>query len=377
MRLKNAISQWVAGISICMLLPAVATMVSSGANAEKATQPSKPGIILVPGAKAEAFKKAAKAVRAVEPDQYLHEEFSPGITRIDLASEVNPAGFGDFEGVVLVPPSTQARKNRIITVNGKFAGLVLVEPAAATEPVAESADEIKVPEDLSEEVDDPFEGINRFFFGVNELLDHILIEPTARMYHVIVPEPFRIGIANAVNNIRSPVILANDILQGNRQGASDTIVRFMVNSTIGLGGLIDAAGYMGVQRHSEDFGQTLAVWGVGPGPYMVLPVLGPSNPRDIVGKGVDTAINPLTWILFDQPLEVRMAPSAVELVVGRESILDDYATLRAGSPDLYLSVRDIYSDKRQTEIDNGDVTGDPIPSASMPPSSVTPNVNPF
>ncbi len=197
------------------------------------------------------------------------------------------------------------------------------------------------------------------------------------MYHIIIPEPFRIGIANAVNNIRSPVILANDVLQGNRQGASDTIVRFMVNSTIGLGGLIDAAGYMGVQRHSEDFGQTLAVWGVGPGPYMVLPVLGPSNPRDIVGKGVDTAINPLTWILFDQPLEVRMAPSAVELVVGRESILDDYATLRAGSPDLYLSVRDIYSDKRQTEIDNGDVTGDPIPSASMPPSSVTPNVNPF
>src|SRR4029079_12503404 len=242
MRLKNAISRWVAGMSICMLLPAAAVMFGLPASAEKVTQTSKPGIILVPEAKAEPSKKAARAVPMVEPDQYLHEEFSPGITRVDFASEVNPAGFGDFEGVVLVPPSTPRRKNRIITVNGEFAGLVLVEPAAATEPVAESADEIKVPEDLSEEVDDPFEGINRFFFGVNELLDHILIEPTARMYHVIVPAPFPLGIPNAVNNIRSPVILANDILQGNRQGASDTIVRFMVNSTIGLGGLIDAAG---------------------------------------------------------------------------------------------------------------------------------------
>jgi phospholipid-binding lipoprotein MlaA len=151
----------------------------------------------------------------------------------------------------------------------------------------------------------------------------------------------------------------------------------MVNSTIGIGGLVDAAGYMGVQYHSEDFGQTLAVWGMGPGPYMVVPVLGPSNPRDLTGKVVDTAFNPLTWVLWDAPLEERLAPGGVELLVGRESILDDYESLRKTSPDLYASVRSIYGDKRQTEISNGDVTGEPIPGVTtLPPNSVM-TVKPF
>jgi phospholipid-binding lipoprotein MlaA len=377
-------------MGICMLLPALLVIAQPlpGLGAERGEDRlSSPGLERV--GKAAKIKKKKKTA-SKKPDQYLRAEFGDMTLHIEPAATVRGSsrqagsqalaaqepplhGYGTFEGVVLVPPSDGG------------SGMVLVEPAAQTEPVMETAgeaqipdDEVQIPEDLREEQADPFEPVNRFFFGLNEVLDHLILEPAARVYHVALPEPVRQGVSNAVRNLGSPVILANDILQGTRQGASDTIVRFMVNSVIVIGGLVDAAGYMGVQYHSEDFGQTLAVWGVGPGPYMVLPVFGPSNPRDAVGIVVDTALNPLTWILFDAPVEERFAPSAIELLVGREAILEDYANLRKTSPDLYVSVRDIYGEKRQTEISNGDVTGETIPGAtSLPPTSVMTPFRPF
>jgi phospholipid-binding lipoprotein MlaA len=372
MFLRDAVNGVIAGIGICMLLPALIAIAEPGIafSAERTLS-----------GKVANRAKSEKIQRPVveQADQYLHSEFADTTIRIEPAAQSNAAilrpeteptplhGYGTFEGVVLVAPALPG------------SGVVLVEPAAETAPVVETAEEeVEVPEDLSEEQEDPFESLNRLFFGFNEVLDHLVLEPTARIYHGVVPPPIRQGISNAVRNLGSPVILANDILQGNRQRASDTIVRFMVNSTIGIGGLVDAAGYMGVQYHQEDFGQTLAVWGAAPGPYMVVPVLGPSNPRDVTGKIVDTAFNPLTWILLDAPIEERLAPSGVELVVGREAILDDYASLRKTSPDLYASVRDIYGQIRQTEISNGDVTGEPIPGiTSLPPNTMGTTVNPF
>ena len=379
MSLRDAISGVDAGAGICMLLPALLAFARPEAalGAEKLTD--RLSLLAHEALRKHAnpgkSKRVHQAVTAAA-DQYLQNEFYGPAIQIEPAGVGGKSGvqmkqtpplhgYGTFEGVVIVPPAAHG------------AGLVLVEPAAAAGPASQTAGDEQIPKDLSEQEEDPFESFNRGIFGINEMLDHLVLEPTARIYHTIIPPPVRQGITNAVRNISSPVTLANDILQGNRQRASDTMVRFMVNSTIGLGGLVDAAGYMHVAYHSEDFGQTLAVWGAVPGPYMVVPVLGPSNPRDLAGKLVDTAFNPLTWILFDAPLEERLAPSAVELVSGREAILDDYASLRKTSPDLYASVRDIYGQVRQTEISNGDITGEPIPGVtSLPPSSMT-TVKPF
>jgi phospholipid-binding lipoprotein MlaA len=350
----------IAGASIFMLSPAFLTALPGASAASNSNRQVRADAV-------STRKKTGKPARRVRSSPELNVAGSdiPGLAKAPLH------GYGTFEGVVLVPPAQRGK------------GIVLVEPAAATaateaEPTSESSDDIPIPKDLSEQQEDPFESFNRGMFAFNEVLDHLILEPSARIYHAVVPQPLREGVANAVRNLGSPVILANDILQGNRKRASDTVVRFMVNSTIGLGGFVDAAGYMGVPYHQEDFGQTLAVWGVGPGPYMVVPILGPSNPRDLTGKVVDTAINPLTWILIDKPLEQRMAPGAAQLVVGREAILDEYANLRKTSPDLYASVRDIYGQIRQTAISNGDVTGEPIPGVtSLPADSVMTNVKPF
>jgi phospholipid-binding lipoprotein MlaA len=242
-----------------------------------------------------------------------------------------------------------------------------------------SVDDIQVPSDLTEEIPDPMEPVNRFFFGLNEGLDFLIVRPVAIVYRTAVPKPLRIGIGNALRNAATPIILANDIMQGAEgKRVEATVVRFMLNSTLGLGGLVDVGSYVGLEFHREDFGQTLAVWGVGPGPYMVAPILGPGNPRDFIGIVVDTAINPMTWILADEQWYVRMAPSAAEMISTREIALDDIDSLRKTSPDFYVTVRQLYNEKRTTDIANGDVTLTPVPGMrSIPPSNLTPVVNPF
>jgi phospholipid-binding lipoprotein MlaA len=236
---------------------------------------------------------------------------------------------------------------------------IQIEPAAAS---AEPPEEI--PSDLADTSADPLERVNRVFFAINEGIDRVILEPVAQVYHVIVPKPVRRGVSNVLANARMPITLANDILQGNRDRAGQTMVRFMVNSTVGLGGLMDFASDAGVQPHTEDFGQTLAIWGVGSGPYMVVPVLGPSNPRDFAGRIVDTAFNPTTWILADEPIEIRLAPGGAEIISGREAVLEDARKLRESSPDFYVTVRDIYGQQRQSEISNGSFAGGPIPDVT-------------
>jgi phospholipid-binding lipoprotein MlaA len=220
--------------------------------------------------------------------------------------------------------------------------------------------------------------MNRLFFGFNEVVDRVILEPTARVYRAVLPEPVRQGISNVLANAASPVILANDILQGNPERAANTIKRFMVNSTIGVGGMLDAASYMGERRHNEDFGQTLGSYGVGSGPYLVLPLLGPSNTRDLAGKVADTAVNPMTWILYDAPLWQRSIQPGAEIVSGRAAIIDDIDNLRKTSPDFYASVRDLYAQKRQADIANEDSGYDPAPGVStLPPSVVPQTFNPY
>ncbi len=210
---------------------------------------------------------------------------------------------------------------------------------------------------------DPFEPINRLVFSFNEVLDFIVFTPVSKTYRTIIPTPVRAGVRNIISNAKTPVTLANDILQGEPERAKTTFVRFLINSTAGFGGFVDAAEAGGLPKHTEDFGQTLAVWGIGSGPYVVLPVLGPSSPRHIVGRVADTAITPSTWLMADLSLFERSTPTIAELVTGHENIADDIKNLRDTSPDFYASVRDIYRQSRKSSIANGevDIDDDPLP----------------
>ena len=211
------------------------------------------------------------------------------------------------------------------------------------------------------DIADPYEGFNRKMFAFNNGLDKYALDPAATAYKTVTPEFARDRVTDFLRNLRGPVIFANDVLQGEPDRAGTTFARFGINTTIGLLGLWDAATHMGLDRHNEDFGQTLAVWGVESGPYLVLPVLGPTTPRDLTGFGVDRAIDPLTWVQLDNDDDTDLAIRAGLGVVGalntRVRLEDQINTLNA-QPEPYIALRRIYSSSRQAEILNGKVNED-------------------
>ncbi len=219
---------------------------------------------------------------------------------------------------------------------------------------------LAVPAVAQDDVHDPLEPLNRGIFKVNTVLDGLLLEPAARMYRTATPQFFRTGVSNFLANLSTPVVLANDLLQGDFQRAELTLGRFMMNTILGLGGLIDVGGKLGMPpRHSEDFGQTLAVYGSGPGPYLVLPLLGPSTGRDAVGRVVDLAFDPLTVLgaagvgIFLDPTEFGLARTGAQTLTFREQTLDEYDELKRSSIDLYAAVRTFYLQYRANQIRNG------------------------
>ena len=153
------------------------------------------------------------------------------------------------------------------------------------------------PEALAEyrQNNDPLEPTNRVFYAVNNGLDTVILRPLAVAYRYAVPQVVRNPIHNVLTNISSPVTFVNDVTQAKPRRAGDTFMRFVINSTVGVAGLFDVASGWGYPAHETDFGVTLALWGVPEGPFLFLPVLGPSNPRDALGFGVDTVIDPFFW----------------------------------------------------------------------------------
>ena len=143
---------------------------------------------------------------------------------------------------------------------------------------------------------DPLEKLNRATFAFNDALDRMLARPAARAWVKVVPAPVRKAFSNFVFNINYPEVIVNDALQGKFKDASSDFLRLLVNTTLGIGGLADPATRMGLQSHDEDFGQTLGHWGVPAGPYLVIPVLGPSDFRDGPGKAVDTYFTPYHYL---------------------------------------------------------------------------------
>ena len=227
-------------------------------------------------------------------------------------------------------------------------------------------------------VNDPFEGANRGLFAAHEAVDQAVIEPIARGYRAVAPEPMRNGVVNFLRNLRAPVIFANDVLQGEFARAGVTAARFGVNTTIGVLGALDAAEGMGLERHNEDFGQTLAVWGMAEGPYIFVPILGPTNLRDGAGRIIDMALDPLAWAEFDGYAGARAARGLATGVSARERLLETVDGVRRDALDPYVSIRTSYGLLRASAIQNGrnDVQDLPefeeIPDLSAAPEEALP-----
>ena len=234
-------------------------------------------------------------------------------------------------------------KNFTVLV-GLFAAILLVS-ACATDNGDVMAGDV--------EVSDPFESTNRAVFSFNNAVDDALIHPIAKGYNTVVPSPARTGVDNALKNLRSPVNFMNQVLQGDFDGAGDVVVRAVVNTLLGIGGLFDLAGHEGIEYEVEDFGQTLAKWGVDHGPYIVVPVLGPSSARDYVGYAVDSFADPLRWYLFNIEEEGwYYGKLGAEYLNLRASLVDVLEDLEKSSIDYYAATRSAYYQRREALVND-------------------------
>ena len=198
--------------------------------------------------------------------------------------------------------------------------------------------------------DDPLEDVNRAVFEFNQAIDSVILKPAAEVYVFLLPDVVRQRITNVLRNLGEPLNLVNNLAQGKFERAGSTLTRFAINSTIGVGGVFDAATDWGYPRAPEDFGQTLASWGIGDSPFLMLPVLGPSSPRDAVGFGVDMFADPMSYVLVD---EAGLARSITSGVSQRAQYLDELETLESTSVDFYAAMRELYRQYRATEISDG------------------------
>jgi len=206
---------------------------------------------------------------------------------------------------------------------------------------------------------DPLSGYNRVMTSFNDTFFMYLLNPVAEGYAYIIPEPLRIGISNAVDNIQFPIRFANNLLQGKFQNSSDELERFIINSTVGVAGLMDVASdhmTTPIPAHEEDFGQTLGHYGVGSGFHIVLPFFGPSNLRDTVGFVVDGYTSPIVYVenlkkyKIPDNIDHSLAILTVQMINKTSLHLGEYEDLREDAIDLYPFFRDIYEQKRDADI---------------------------
>lgn len=202
----------------------------------------------------------------------------------------------------------------------------------------------------SGDVRDPLEPLNRGIYTFNDAVDTTLLKPAAELYRGLVPRIVRTGVSNVFSNINDVIVALNNLLQGKVTYAASDVGRVLVNTTIGLLGIFDAATPLGLEKHNEDFGQTLGWWGVGEGPYIVLPIFGPSNLRDSVGLLVDVYTDPVTYI---EPTRDRNIVWGVRAVNRRSELLDATKVLETAALDKYQFVRDAYLQRRRNLVHDG------------------------
>jgi phospholipid-binding lipoprotein MlaA len=215
------------------------------------------------------------------------------------------------------------------------------------------------------EIDDPWEPMNRPIFAFNDAVDKALIRPLAEGYIKVIPPKGRDAIRNVVQNLGEPLVLANSLLQANFRRAGRATARFLINTTIGIAGIRDVAAKQGMPYEAADFGQTLYVWGAHRSPYLVLPVLGPSSPRDGVGMGVDFFLDP--WRYASQsPTWFSVAQGVAGGIDERARSLDALDELRKEAVDYYGSFRSFYRQHRQAELTiGGQATAAPVAPADL------------
>jgi phospholipid-binding lipoprotein MlaA len=208
---------------------------------------------------------------------------------------------------------------------------------------------------------DPLEPLNRKTFAFNLKVDRFVIKPTAKAYVWAIPAKGRNGISNFIANLHEPVVLINNVLQFEFKRAGTTAGRFVLNSTLGVVGIIDFAGRHGLKRQTGDFGQTLYVWGVHEGPYLVIPVFGPTSPRDGLGEGVDVLLDPFLYLTRQD--QYRSAIGFSRLVIAgidlRARNLDVLDELQRESVDFYAAMRSLYRQNRTAELHNNEAP--PVP----------------
>jgi phospholipid-binding lipoprotein MlaA len=224
-----------------------------------------------------------------------------------------------------------------------LAGLVFLLAGPALAQQAAAAPKAQIP--------DPWEGMNRAFFNFTLAVDHAVIAPPVHAYRHYTPQVVQSAVRNVVYNLYEPRTFANDVLQARFEKAGEATVRFVANSTVGLGGMIDVAGKTGLLRHDSDFGQTLGRWGAPTGPYIWVPFYGPSNVRDGIGRLADAFGDPVSWTIGDTTTTFGQVRFGVDVAQARVDVDDTLEALRHDTADPYATARSGYGQSRAFKID--------------------------
>jgi len=222
--------------------------------------------------------------------------------------------------------------------------------ACATKPPASDPEAVA---DF-EQTNDPLEPTNRVFYAINNGIDTVIFRPLALAYRYVLPGAVRQGIHNVISNIATPGQLTNDMLEGKPRRAGDTAMRFLINTTVGVFGIFDVAKRWGYPDHDADFGMTMANWGVPEGPFLFLPILGPTDPRDAAGFGINIAIDPFTWVggPNDTGWTVfKWTRYGLNAVDTRERVLDSLDQVKKTALDPYATFRSLYRQHRHAQIE--------------------------
>ncbi len=232
-----------------------------------------------------------------------------------------------------------------LILSGLFAaGLAMSGCATPTVPGAAPAAD-------AADFNDPFEDTNRAIFGFNQTVDRNVLVPVANTYRTVVPPPMRQSLHDFLQNLNGPVIFANDVLQGEPGLAAKTLGRLALNTTVGVGGLFDVATRIGIPYHPNDFGITLANWGFVSGPYVIVPVLGPSNPRDLVGQVADSFMDPGDYVATQHRVWAAVVARTVTSGIDQRSRnIETLAEIEKTALDYYATIRSLYRQRREAQI---------------------------
>ena len=240
------------------------------------------------------------------------------------------------------------RRPRCVVFSNLLLALAVILPGCATQANAPQS------ATAEEDFNDPFEDTNRKIFDFNQVVDRNVLVPVAKAYRTVLPDVVRDSIRDFLYNLREPLVFANDTLQADFERAGQTVARFVLNSTLGVGGLIDVAGRWGqLPYHEDDLGITFGVWGIPEGPYLVIPVLGPSDPRDLVGMVGESFGDPFNRLVTGNPYTLYWIPfvrGGVSGIDQRSRYIETLADIERTSLDYYATIRSLYHQRREALI---------------------------